>query len=330
VFQNFASFDYCLGFFDYTLSTDAITRIAAEIEGISGVTNVIIDCFKIDGTHSTTSELKRIVSYCSGAKKGLSIIRINDSLYEAWKIHTIKNECGLTESPYKIEDVHYSDISLDSTDSRIDDFDAFISDLYSNTILRHKIVDIYCGPNLKSPPYSQSSNVELPKYINIKKFIEEREISFLGIYLLCKKAIQQKLIPDYDLESRRKLKINSPVLFFTSMAGSYLASLFAKIALLDIAFLDHLGPKTKIYRRSHKNLLKTEQAYLLIADVVCLGSEIERARAIIEHEGGKISGVLPVVFVKVTDSTSESNVCPLFTLTKDNNTGIDYQIKTNF
>jgi len=324
VYQNFNSFDCNLGFFNYYLTNETLNRVVNEIKKINDVNSIVIDCYSLEDTHNIYDTLIEIMQYCNDKTIALSFIRISESLYGKSKIHSLVGDFDLQETrAYKINGNNLNHYDVYSGEKEnTDNFDDFIFDLFGNTILKEKIINTYCIPH--NPPYSESSNVELPKYIDLKKFIEEKEISFLGIYLLCKKEI----IP--DLEKRKQEDKKPPILFFNSMAGSYLASLFARIALLDVAFLDHLGPKKKIYRRMHKDILKTDQEYLIIADVVCLGAEIERAKGIIEHEGGTTQKVLSIVFIKVTDKSSESNVCSLFTLTKDNNAGIDYQIITNF
>lgn len=329
VFQDFTRFQHSNGYFTSEVTRDTIERIGNEIKLITDIKSLIIDCYLIDENEKSFNELSDIAHHCIKNEIKLSFIRISNSLLGTVhepKFNSLVLEFDLIKKISNTELQNSTDLSTyDLKDINIPNFDDYIFDLYSNTILRKKIKSTYC--KIKSTPYSKSSNVELPKYINIKTFIEEREISFLGIYLLCKKAFDLKWIP--DLEARRNNK-QPPTLFLNSMAGSYLASLFSKIAILDIAFLDHLGPKRKIYRRMQRDILKPDQEYIIIADVVCLGTEIERAKGIIEHEGGNIKKILTTVFIKVTDNTSEEYICSLFTLTKDNNEGIDYQIKTNF
>jgi len=215
-------------------------------------------------------------------------------------------------------------------------FDNYIFKLYSETILYNKIINEetkYKDIQYEPKRYSKSSNVELPVYINIKRFIEEKEISFLGLYLLCKKAIEKGFVPNFK-ETKR------PVVFFQSIVGSYLASVFAKIACLDIAYLDHIGPKNKIYRTIRKNTFEKQSNYLLISDVICMGTEIQTAKSIITHEGAEVTGILSIVDVKVIDEAhnyqelnnenKKIEMCSLFTLTNNNNGEINYQIKTNF
>ena len=100
-----------------------------------------------------------------------------------------------------------------------------------------------------------------------------------------------------------------------------------------VVFLNHLGPKKKLYRERHKEQLLADRDYLIISDVVCLGAEIERAKTLIEHAGGKLKGILSVVLVEVVSERpqTESDIekVALLTLTKEYNP-INYQIKTDF
>lgn len=124
-----------------------------------------------------------------------------------------------------------------------------------------------------------------------------------------------------------------PLLFFSSMAGSYLASVFSKLACVDMVFLNHLGPKRKLYREFHKEQLLADRDYLIISDVVCLGAETERAKTLIEHAGGNLRGLLSVVLVEVVTERPKNDYelekVALLTLSKGYNP-IHYQIKTDF
>ncbi len=108
-----------------------------------------------------------------------------------------------------------------------------------------------------------------------------------------------------------------------------MASILSKLAGVDMVFLNHLGPKKKLYRELHKEQLLADRDYLIISDVVCLGAEIERAKTLIEHAGGKLKGILSVVLVDVVSNRLDKNIISLLTLTRDNNT-IKYQIITDF
>jgi hypothetical protein len=332
VYQNFNVFNNKLGFFTSELTDDTVRRVFCEINTINDIKTIVIDFFLLEENRQSVKSLSNIVNYCIEKSIKLSFIRMNESLYGSPEnpvnkfININLKFRQLQEIKIKIDNKNYFNLSLDFNDSYTvsDCFDDYILELYSNTILYNRILIKYKENNPKL--YSESSNVELPIYINVKKFIEEKEISFLGLYLLCKKAIKDGLIPNFNSQSK-------PIVFFQSIIGSYLASIFAKIACLDIRYLDHIGPRNKIYRTMRKDIFKNPSDYLLISDVICMGTEIQIAKSIIAHEGSKVNGILSIIDVKVIDKLKNDKapqLCSLFTLTKENNNEIDYQIKTNF
>lgn len=320
VFQNFDKFDDKLGYWTSELTRSTIERVADGIKQIENIISIIIDCYELDENHNSLNELSIIIEYCTEKKISISMIRVSESLYGKLQMHKIKSDFDLKESHTKINQTTHFNL-YSNLNIKVDSFDDLIFSLYSNILLEEK--KLYAEDRKKDKQYSESSNVLLPKYLNIKRFIEDKEISFLGLYLLCKKTIKEGLIPDIKVDNR-------PVIVFPSITASYLASIFAKIACCDIAYRDHIGPKNKIYRTIQKGIFKESKKHLIISDVVCMGTEIQITKNIIEHEGAKIEGVLSIIDVKVTDKTPINKVISLIVLTKNNNKGINYKIKTNF
>lgn len=300
------------GYFNNELVESTISDIYKYINGNTTPNNIVFDFAKITDATNIAEWIERIINYCGKHNKFFSFCRMSERLY-------VKTQQRLNE---KLGE-------KDETST------AFFDACKKKTITDNEIYEIYQGAlaeRIKSnyiierkgeESYSHSSNVQLPKYINIKAFIEQKDILFLGLYLLCKKADDNNLIGNSK----------QPLLFFSSMAGSYLASVFSKLACIDMVFLNHLGPKKKLYRELHKEQLLADREYLIISDVVCLGAEIERAKTLIEHAGGKLRGVLSVVFVEVVSkrpkTENEIEKVALLTLTKKYNP-INYQIKTDF
>ncbi|MPL70091.1 hypothetical protein SDC9_15842 [bioreactor metagenome] len=320
VYQNFHLFDENLGFFTSELTRETIERVGKEIKKVSGINSIIIDFFQLEENHNSFIELSNIVTHCIKSKIDISLIRINESLYNKINIHKFKTEnYNLKESTTKICDRNYFNL-FSKECICIKEFDKDIFNLYEKKLLEK---DLYIEDQDKEKQYSESSNVILPKYLNIKRFIEDKEISFIGLYLLCKKTINEELIPDLRVDER-------PVIVFPSITASYLASIFAKLACCDIAYRDHIGPKNKIYRTIQKGIFMESKKHLIISDVICMGTEIQITKNIIEHEGAKIEGVLSIINVKVTDKTPNNNVISLIDLTKEKNKGINYKIQTNF
>lgn len=327
VFRNFGDRSQNFGYFGRifgdehgcnTIDEPTICDIYNYLEKNETPDKIIIDCEKIDGAYNISTGIGKIIDICNNRGKDLAFCRMSEELYADSKIHQ-----------YRLSDSHNEDDTCNvySTGcSKTIVTDDEIYELYKQRIVE-KINSNYIIERKGEEAYSHSSNVLLPKYINIKTFIEQRDISFLGLYLLCKKAECLGLINDPKSGEKR------PLLFFSSMAGSYLASVFSKLACVDMVFLNHLGPKKKLYRERHKDQLLSDRDYLIISDVVCLGSEIERAKTLIEHAGGKLKGILSIVLVEVVSErpSTENKIekVALLTLSKGNNP-INYQIKTDF
>lgn len=323
VYRSMESYDTCS-----IIGGDTIEDIYQYICN-SNSKSIVIDFDNINKEKNGVLGMEKIIQHCKEQNINLTLCRIekgpheNSGLYEALKLGEVLKKYYDTDFREKSNgNGTYNYICADSQNYSITDEEIY--SLYEKKLMERMmdsgskyIVDRSLKPDQQ---YSHSSNVNLPKYINIKAFIENKEISFLGLYLLCKKAKQLELFSDKD---------NQPLLFFSSMAGSYLASILSKLAGVDMVFLNHLGPKKKLYRELHKEQLLADRDYLIISDVVCLGAEIERAKTLIEHAGGKLKGILSVVLVDVVSNRLDKNIISLLTLTRDNNT-IKYQIITDF
>lgn len=311
-----------LGFFVKDLERETINDVSNEVVTLlksnSDINKILIDGSELLDCHNAYEDFNKIVEYCISNSIDILLNRLHKILYGSSHLYELK---GLEKVDSDIEN-HYNLCS--NKDINISDFYNHIFNIYEKKLLEKKL---FIEDQEFDKQYSASSNVILPKYVNIKRFIEEKEISFLGLYLLCKKAIREGLVPNYD-------SIDKPIVFFQSIVGSYLASIFAKIACLDLAYLDHIGPKSKIYRTIRKETIKNQKnKYLLISDVICMGTEIQIAKSIISNEGSEVIGILPIIKIKVIDKDEDNEtpkICSLFTLTKDNNEKIGYQIKTNF
>lgn len=310
IYRDFSLCDRDSGYFNSEIMESTVYEIFNYIKGDTSHPNIIIDCAGIDEAYNIADGIEKIIKYCKGHGKNLAFCRMSETLYGKSRILAEQSN----------DDRTYNVFNTGCTKNDITDDEIY--DIYQQ-IIANEIRTKYVIEREGKDSYSHSSNVQLPKYINIKAFIEQKDISFLGLYLLCKKAIQKELV-GYGKQ---------PLLFFSSMAGSYLASVFSKLACIDMVFLNHLGPKKKLYRELHKEQLLADRDYLIISDVVCLGAEIERAKTLIEHTGGKLKGILSVVFVEVVSerpkTENEIEKVSMLTLTKDYNP-IGYQIITDF
>lgn len=318
VFQNFQNFDSQLGYFTSELTVGTVNQLADDLQNLD-INTIVIDFSLLEDVHNCHAEFRMIIDYFLDKNIEFSLIRISSTLYSKLNMHLLKlieninetAECGLFVVSYKFDS---NRIGV------LEGFDSKIYSIYSNE-LQERIKTKYLVPNDKK--YSDSSKVELPKYINIKLYIEDKDISYYGLYLLCKKSINNGYIPNLNQSKR-------PIVFFQSIQGAYLASIFSKIGVLDMAYLDHIGPVNHIYRTILNSSIKSQRDYILISDVICMGTEIQIAKNIIEYEDSKVIANISIVNVMVIDKLPKIPVLSLFELNKENNKDIGYEINTNF
>lgn len=297
----------------------------------STVQSIVIDFDRIKTEKNGVEPMENIIKHCKENNIYLTLCRVDKGpngkggLSEGLKLNEVLNRYYKTDFREKLDDNDIGKYNYICGDSNI--FSITDEEIFSK--YTKKLIEKMEDPSSNyiddrsdklEKQFSHSSNVNLPKYINIKAFIEEKGISYLGLYLLIKKAEQMNLFRNKD---------SQPLLFFSSMAGAYLASILSKLADVNMVFLNHLGPKQKLYRELHKEQLLADRDYLIISDVVCLGAEIERAKTLIEYAGGKLKGILSVVSVEVVSNCLDQKTISLLTLKRENNT-IKYQIITDF
>jgi len=315
-----------LGYFSSELKIETIERVKKHLLEIDTKNNkhIIIDCEKIIETRNPESEFSYIIDFVIEQNLSLSLIRVGEKLYSDFRLKSYKQKLG--EVIKEFDSSNYTDIFINKK-KEIDtiNFDDKLMNLYNN-IFSLKIKEKYLVDNPKR--YSDSSNIYLPKYINVKNFIEEREITYLGLYLLCKKAINEKIISNLN----EREKTSKTKLFFQSMNGAYISSILSKIALLDMAFIDHIGPINKIYRTILRNNFDENDSYIIVSDVICMGTETEIAKSLIHYENSDVKGSITIVKIEpiVKDKKDKVRTCSLFTLTNDNNSEIKYEISTEF
>ena len=160
-----------------------------------------------------------------------------------------------------------------------------------------------------------SSSVELTSYIDIKKLmIQERAFMLYAIYRLAMK------VKAHWLKGEKK-----PFLVCQSLNGSYIASVLSVLLDLDLYVLDQVGPINKLYR-SLGAKVKANEDYIVISDMVCLGTEVKSVKNIIEYLGGNYVGNATIVrtkCVRIFDNTEE-----VFVIDENNCQELNYKIIT--
>jgi len=185
--------------------------------------------------------------------------------------------------------------------------------------------DNYTKPLDGKEMYHSSSSVYLSKWINIKKFISvDREFFLYAIYNLAIKTYQKwfKYLNPIDNESK-------PILVCQNLNSSYITSILSTLLRTDIVILDQIGPINKMYSTLDSKI-ETNRKYIVVSDLVCLGTEIKIAKSLIEFLGGKYLGNVSIVRIQTIDPiyrNFEDTEC-VFVVDNETNKEIGYKIST--
>ncbi|MBF01040.1 hypothetical protein [Flavobacterium coralii] len=169
-----------------------------------------------------------------------------------------------------------------------------------------------------------SSFVYLKSFIDLKKFISnERPFIYFALYKLAMK-----------IKYKWKNEIaENPILVCQSLTSTFLVSILSKFLNLDILVFDKIGPITKLYNKLEKHNFD-KRKYIIVSDLVCLGTEVKITKSLIEFSGGQYLG--NVSLVKIETLTREDlqldnidRTISIFSITKENNKALNYYIYTN-
>jgi hypothetical protein len=172
--------------------------------------------------------------------------------------------------------------------------------------------------------FHHSSSVYINKFIDIKRLItEDKNLTLITIYMLALNMITPNDNRDWTIIKNEK----EIILFSQNMNCSFIASILSQLLLLDVTLIDHVGPINKIYS-SFDNLINKNKRYLVVSDMVCLGSEVRIAKNLIEFSGGEYIGNVSIIRVNtMKKEDSYKNVETIYLIEKGNNK-IGYSIKT--
>lgn len=173
-----------------------------------------------------------------------------------------------------------------------------------------------------------SSLVKISRYINIKKFIEkDRAFVLYSIYRLARKMQEHQ-----DKEGKKWEELfkseDKPILVCQSFNGSFIASVLSTLLGLDMFMIDGVGPINKLYRNIGATI-EAKKKYIVVSDVVCLGTEVKITKNIIEYLGGIYLGNVSIVRMKPIEEKKYDDVECVFEINKDNNKVFGYTITTD-
>lgn len=166
-----------------------------------------------------------------------------------------------------------------------------------------------------------SSPVILNKYINIKKLIENSSFLLLCLYFFAKELIDEKVF-DKNKDFNKDV-----ILFSHTFNGNFISTILSKVLCVERFFIDHLGPINKIERINFSNKIHKEKKYIIVSDVICLGTEVKIAKNIIEFCGGSVQASISLVGIETTNSEIDKKEYYFEKISEKNNP-IDYRVRT--
>lgn len=184
---------------------------------------------------------------------------------------------------------------------------------------------IYSFEEQNPPHLHESSSVYLSQYFNFKKYIGEDYFAYYTFYKLALKMVEQN-----DSHSWAITPYSKTALFCQTLNSSFLGSVLADLLGIDIYLVDHLGPINKIYTSKLHSKLNIDYNYIVISDVLCLGTEVKNSKSIIEFSGASYLG--NVAFLRIESRKEEDidfkDIEFFYRINKDYNP-INYRIITD-
>ncbi len=207
---------------------------------------------------------------------------------------------------------------FEGNDSAIMTLTLNIDDAFYNRFKEILIANKSTEENIKHT----SSFVYISSYIDIKRIITfERSFILYAIYNLAIKINEEYL----------NINEVAPKLVCQSLNGSFIASILSTYLNLDIVIFDKIGPVNKLYSRLNK-VIEEDGEYVVISDLVCLGTEVKIVRNLIQFLGGKYLGSIALIKVETLAKNHIDKIdttTAVFSIRKSNNQELGYRIYTN-
>jgi len=292
------------GIFEEVLTLNTLERIVDDFKSFPGY-NLILDCQNLK---SCQNNLKKKIKDFKDIAKSVVLTNAQKEIVE-------KLDLAIFSNPNNVED---GERFLCFYVSDKDDFaitnTTLFDDAFKESLIRYSTSD---G---EDPIYHESSSVYLSNYINIKKMISlDKNLFIYAIYKLAIKINEHWF---------KELNIKKPTLICQNLNSSYVASILSGFLKLDVLILDKLGPINKLYS-TLDNKIKENESYLVVSDVVCLGTEMKIAKNLITFLGGHYLGNVSIIRVEtlLSETKKFNDTECVFTITRENNP-TNFQILT--
>jgi hypothetical protein len=155
--------------------------------------------------------------------------------------------------------------------------------------------------SIQDPPFlHESSSVYLTRYFDFKKFIAKDSYVYFCLYNLALKMIEKNENHLWEINPNSKT-----ILFCQTLSGAFISSILSDLLGMEMFVVDHLGPINKVYSNKLFSKIDESSNYIVVSDVLCLGTEVKNAKSIIEFSGAKYLG--NVAFLRI-ESRYEKDV----------------------
>lgn len=165
----------------------------------------------------------------------------------------------------------------------------------------------------------QHPPIYLTKFVDVKAMMVADTSFFM--YIIYRLALQMTQKTEWSNPAEK------PVLFCQNMNSAFIATVLSGFLQWDLLSMDHIGPVNKVYTNIGSKI-KSDARYIVVSDMVCLGTEVRICQNIINYSGGQYVGNVSIVKVntlKFADERGDS--LSAFQISKNNNP-IDYKILT--
>jgi hypothetical protein len=303
------------GIYIKSLQFETINRLFNFIKELKFTlhNNIVLDFNYIE--HLQPNILKKIIEI-RDLKFKLAFLNVSPKIIESLSLKNIENENNIINKDNGYDIFYFfSDIDCNIYNIEIKN-DRIFYEEFKERLKKDYIVE-YNKPHA-------SSFVYLNSFIDLKKFISnESPFIYYALYRLAIK-ISDKWEPALN---------DNPILVGQSLTSTFIVSVISKLLKLDILIFDKIGPITKLYNKLEKHNFENRK-YIVVSDLVCLGTEVKITKSLIEFSGGKYLG--NVSLVKVETLTREDlpldnrdRTISVFSIRESNNQELKYFIYTN-
>ena len=295
------------GIYEDLLISDTVEKIFTDVK-TNVNKNIVLDFANIENVSQNNINKK----FYELKDLGFNIVLLNikKNIVDALgftAISHIKNE----ETQDAFRKYHLFTSNMESLDGKIELRKIFQAEF-------EKQIDKYIEQYEK--PHT-SSYVYLHSYVDLKNFISnEKQLFLFSMY---------RLAMAIKYECAENLKDN-PILICQSLNSSLIASILSHLLKFDILILDKIGPINKLYSRLDTKI--KDKKYIIISDLVCLGTEVKIVKNLIQFLGGtyvRNASLIKIETLNVNHIKKEDATIGVFSINRGNNAKLRYKITTN-